>query len=453
MSRIAKICEQYPVRLMTLLMGSTVLVALLLYAHAATSADVMALVSPEKRPAVGQLSKMATLGKRIFHDVALSASGQQSCATCHVPNRAFTANDDQPVPFGGGDMTLQGFRNSPTLLYAQFTPTFGQLPGIPPFGGMMWDGRAAGLAEQATLPFTSPAEMANATTADVRQRLLARPYVDLFKEVFGKPVLNNADDTVKAMGRAVAAYEQEDPEFAPFSSKFDRVSQGRAQFNAQELRGLQLFNAPAKGNCASCHSSSPVNTSLPALFTSATYHNNGAPRNWNIAHNRDNIAAPSFVPQNGLTLGAPFHKFYDLGLCGPFRADFAGQAEKCGMFKSPTLRNVAIKQFYFHNGVFKNLQQVVDFYVTRDITPTKWYIKADGMTPDIRFNDLPLAYAAHVPTNKAPFLPLNGRPRLTETEINDVVVFMCTLTDGYNPSEPAGYRYPAQCKKAAGMVS
>ncbi|MGO8212825.1 cytochrome-c peroxidase, partial [Rhizobium ruizarguesonis] len=65
--------------------------------------------------------------------------------------------------------------------------------------------------------------------------------------------------------------------------------------------------------------------------------------------------------------------YHDLGLCGPQRTDFAGRSEYCGLFRTPTLRNVALKQSFFHNGYFHSLRDVVSFYATRDSDPGRWY--------------------------------------------------------------------------------
>ncbi|MGT2429038.1 cytochrome c peroxidase [Cupriavidus basilensis] len=73
---------------------------------------------------------------------ALSVSGKQSCATCHVESRAHAANDGLAVPLGGPGMDLPGFRNAPSLVYAQFTPAFSFQPDGTPVGGLFRDGRA-----------------------------------------------------------------------------------------------------------------------------------------------------------------------------------------------------------------------------------------------------------------------------------------------------------------------
>src|SRR5579883_2634068 len=96
-------------------------------------------------------SALAQAGKALFFDKSLSASGQQSCGTCHVPTRAFTADPSTdhglPVPLGGIHMDQTGFRNTPSLMYASFTPPFSLKNGA--VGGFFRDGRASSLATQA----------------------------------------------------------------------------------------------------------------------------------------------------------------------------------------------------------------------------------------------------------------------------------------------------------------
>jgi len=119
-----------------------------------------------------------------------------------------------------------------------------------------------------------------------------------------------------------------------------------------------------------------------------------------------------------------------MGLCGPLRLDLKSKTEYCGMFRTPTLRNVALRKSYFHNGSFHSLRKVVEFYVSRDITPEKWYSRtADGKVNI--YDDLPAQYHKNINVDP-PFAPLPGnKPRLSTSEITDVVAFLNTLTDGY----------------------
>ena len=416
---------------------------------AAWAADPAAAPPP---PAVAPptLSPAAAVGRALFGDVALSASGRQSCASCHSPAAAFSAPNAAPTQFGGGSLTLQGLRNSPSIAYASLTPPFTlntapPPPGRPPraVGGLMLDGRVATLAAQAQLPFITAFEMGNQNAAEVTQRLKQRPYLAQFSQVYGAATLNNPDATLRAMGQAIAAFEVESVGFHPFTSKYDAYLVGQATLSANEAAGLKLFTDPNKGRCAACHSAAPVN-GQPALFTDRSYHAIGVPRNWAIAYNNDSTALPAFVPANGASLGAPGHNYYDMGLCGPVRTDLSARTDLCGLFKVPTLRNVALKATYFHNGVFNNLPDVLAFYTTRNSNPARWYKQADG-SPDQLYNDLPKAYAQNVEPRGA---NISLIPSLNPAEIKQVISFLCTLTDGFDPKHPAAYSNPAQCQAA-----
>jgi cytochrome c peroxidase len=140
----------------------------------------------------------------------------------------------------------------------------------------------------------------------------------------------------------------------------------------------------------------------------------------------------------------------------------------------PTLRNIAITAPYFHNGAFSDLHRVVEWYVTRDINNDTannpnpapagpggnpymavgtFYLTASG-TPDLdEYNDLPADYDANVNVGEVPYTPptFGGgqAPTLTAAEIDEVVAFLCTLTDGFDPNNPTAYTVPAQCQPEA----
>ena len=103
----------------------------------------------------------------------------------------------------------------------------------------------------------------------------------------------------------------------------------------------------------------------------------------------------------------------------------------CGLFKTPTLRNVATRQTFFHNGEFHSLEDVVRFYVERETRPEKWYPhKSDGTVE--MYDDLPPSHRVNVDISDAPFTGHRGdKPALNDQEIKDVVAFLRTLTDNY----------------------
>ena len=387
---------------------------------------------------------MARVGQLIFNDTALSVSGKQACSTCHVSSNAFAATDGLSTPLGGPNMDERGLRSAPSLMYASFIPAFHYGSDGSPLGGLFRDGRAATLQAQAQQPFVTSFEMANATPSDVLDKLKTRPYISQFTAVFGPDVLNDPTAALASIGSALAQYETEDAEFHPFSSKFDAVQAGKAQFTAAEQAGFALFVNPTKGNCTACHPATK-NGSIPAMFTDFSYDNIGIPRNWTIPSNQA-ASKLAYVPINGTTLGSPNYSYYDMGLCGPLRMDGIATS-LCGQFRVPTLRNVALKQHVFHNGEFSNLSDAVTWYATRDTNPTHWYRTEDGSSADVAYNDLPQIYDANINIVEVPYNPLIA-PTLTASEINSIVVFLCTLTDGYDPSNPTAAPNPAQCQAA-----
>jgi cytochrome c peroxidase len=364
--------------------------------------------------AVTSFSPGAALGEKIFSDVSLSASGRQSCATCHSPDNAHGPTNDLAVQLGGPNGDVPGFRASPSLRYMQQTPAFHFEADGTPVGGFDRDGRAQTLQEQAERPFLAPHEMANASKADVVARLQRASYAAQFRATFGDHIFDNVEQAFSRVQFALQQFENEDPRFHPFDSKYDLFLAGKATLSDAELRGLALFNDPNKGNCAACHTSARGADGSAPLFTDFSYDNLGVPRNARIPATQD----PAY---------------FDLGLCGPDRTDLSARLDLCGAFKVPTLRNVATRKVFFHNGAFTNLTDVVRFYVTRDTNPERWYpVNADG-TVD-KFNDLPPALRGNVNTTEVPYNRRPGMaPALNEAEIADLVQFLGTLTDGYQP--------------------
>ena len=376
-----------------------------------------------ERPATGdgsssppQLSAAARIGELAFKDPSLSASGRMSCQSCHDPAfghgpSPFNTITAGPVALGGADLNQPGTRAVPSINYLRFNKAFHFAKDGTPTGGFFWDGRAQSLADQAGQPLLNPAEMANASKPDVVAKLARAGYAEQFRVVFGADVFDDPEVAYARLAYAIAQYQQEDPDFAPFSSKFDAFQNGRAELTAQELRGLALFNAPNKGNCAACHSSLATD-GHPPLFTDFSYDNLGLPRNAAIPANAD-----------------PAHT--DLGLCQSSALQGAQRPDLCGSFKVPSLRNVARKRCLFHNCAFTDLAQAVRFYVSRDTQPQAWY-PPDAQGQVVAYNDLPAAYRQYVNTAEAPYdRRLGQAPALTEAEIDDLVAFLSTLSDGW----------------------
>lgn len=363
-----------------------------------------------------QLSAAARIGELAFKDPSLSASGRMSCQSCHDPAfghgpSPFNAITAGPVALGGAGLDQPGIRAVPSINYLRFNKAFHFAKDGTPTGGFFWDGRAQNLAEQAAEPLLNPAEMANTSKQDVVAKLIRTSYAGQFRALFGADVFDDPDTAYSRLVHAIAQYQLEDPDFAPFSSKFDAFQNGRTELTAQELRGLALFNAPNKGNCAACHSSLPAD-GHPALFTDFSYDNLGLPRNAAIPANTD-----------------PAHA--DLGLCQSSALQGKQRPDLCGSFKVPSLRNVAGRRCLFHNCAFTDLTQAVRFYVSRDTQPQAWY-PPDAQGRVDAYNDLPAEYRQYVNTTEAPYDRRPGQAAaLSNNEIDDLVAFLATLSDGW----------------------
>jgi cytochrome c peroxidase len=358
------------------------------------------------------LSAEAALGQRAFNDTILSASERQSCASCHAAEAAHAAPNDLSVQLGGANGDVQGLRASPSLRYLAKNTAFHFDDEGTPTGGFFWDGRADSFAIQAAGPLLGAREMANGTKAAVVEKLRRAAWVDDFRALYGANALDDVDLAFDKLGQALQRFQLEDTIFNAYTSKYDAVLRGQAALSEQEERGRILFNDPAKGNCAACHPSAKNPDGSHPLFTDFTYDNLGVPRNTEIAANAD----PAY---------------FDLGLCG--RADLADRTDLCGAFKVPSLRNVALRRVFFHNGKFKSLKDALTFYVRRDTDPAKWYpLNADGSVN--KFDDLPGAFKVNVNTSEAPYDRKSGdAPALSDAEIDDVIAFLRTLSDGWQP--------------------
>ena len=135
------------------------------------------------------------------------------------------------------------------------------------------------------------------------------------------------------------------------------------------------------------------------------------------------------MPRNRALAANRDPRFFDLGACGPWRTDLSGRDAFCGLFRTPTLRNVATRRTFFHNGIYRSLDEVLHFYVERDTNPERFYPVVAARVR--KFDDLPKRYWDNINT-EPPFDRRRGdRPALDDSEIRDVIAFLHTLTDGY----------------------
>ena len=250
-------------------------------------------------------SEAIALGRELFYEKRLSKNNTVSCASCHDSSMGFT--DGRKVSTGAGG--LSGIRNAPTLLNTAYYPVF------------FWDGRAKTLEEQAGVPISDPIEMNQAHEVSV-SKVAKVKYKGDFERTFGSGKV-----TIEKVEMALASFERT---LLSGNSPFDRYMYAgdRNALSAAAIRGFSIFTAPARGNCVACHAMGQGNT----RFTDDQFHNLG-------------------VGYDG-----------DAGFKDPGRFTVTHQEADRGAFRTPTLRNIAITAPYMHDGSFKTLRDVVDFY-------------------------------------------------------------------------------------------
>jgi cytochrome c peroxidase len=247
------------------------------------------------------------LGRLLYYDPILSADSTISCASCHSPEAAFA--DARPVSIGVDGK--KGARHSPTVINSAYNCL------------QFWDGRALTLEEQAKGPIANPVEMAT-THAEVVRRLQADPkYVARFKQAWGTEQIS-----IDLVVNSIASFERT---VLSGNSPFDRFYYGhdKRALSASAQRGLKLFVDPKKGNCEVCHTIGKEY----ALLTDNKFHNLGIG-----ADTRGNMV--------------------DLG-----RYDQTKNEADWGAFKTPTLRNLAHREPYMHDGTFPTLKDALGHYI------------------------------------------------------------------------------------------
>lgn len=260
----------------------------------------------------------ATLGRVLFYDKNLSANGTIACASCHKQANGFGDDERFSMGFEGG---LTG-RHSMRLVNARFYDA----------GKFFWDERAATLEEQVLMPMQDPVEM-GMTLPEVVAAVEAQDYAaPLFTDAFGDETVTT-DRIAKALAQFVRS-------MVSFAAKYD---EGRNQvmgplddfpnFTAEENLGKQLFFAQnlAAPSCAACHLSEAFVAPMLAPNATTIGTNNGLDANTSSDH----------------------------GIGG-----FTGNNAHNGKFKVPSLRNVALRAPYMHDGRFATLDEVVDHYST-----------------------------------------------------------------------------------------
>lgn len=281
------------------------------------------------------------LGRMLFHDPILSKDSTQSCESCHNQDFAFTDSGNR---FSEGVDGSIGERTSQPIVNIAWSDRF------------FWDGRAETLEEQVRDPIINPIEM-KLPSMDVAVDRLERhdDYPDMIFEAFGDEEVKE-EHILKSIAQFMRIIISSD-------SPFDRWRRGEGQISEAAQRGFNLFNAEIGegGDCFHCHGT--------ALFTDHQFRNNAL----------DSV-------------------FDDPGLAG-----VTGDESDMGLFKTPTLRNVAVSGPYMHDGRFETLEEVMEHYNSGGV---------ESPTVD-------------------PFMKGTGRGglNLTEREKQDIIAFLESLTD------------------------
>jgi len=288
------------------------------------------------------------LGKLLFNDPVLSGDNSRSCASCHHSDKAFTDGLEKSISLDGKSLVK---RNTPTLTHIAFQRVF------------FSDSRVNYLEDQAVAVIINENEMHGSLTKSVAALKKEATYVAKFQKAFPKKEIDEF-----GIKNALASYIRS---LSNYDSKFDEFMSREEKFDMDEIAGFNLFTGKAK--CATCHFIPLTNGTVP----------------------------PSFMKSESEVLGVPDkHKKLDADL-GKFQ--LTKSEIHRNSFKTPTLRNVLLTAPYMHNGVFKTLEEVIDFY-------------NDGGGNGLGFN---------LPNQTLPKDKLN----LTDLEKKQLIAFMKSLTD------------------------
>ncbi|WP_396634617.1 cytochrome-c peroxidase [Maribacter sp. R86514] len=309
----------------------------------------MKMFSTQRAPDITE--ERIELGRQLFNDKDLSGSGTISCATCHVKEKAFT--DGHKIAKGINGQDLQ--RNSPTLTYAVYQRS------------LFYDGRADGLEDQ-IVGVTNNENEFHIDLEQLEEKIQAK---SAYKVQFDS--LYDGKITDMNVRNAIATYIRS---LAPFDSKFDRnMNNLEETMTDEEVKGFNLFMG--KAACATCHFPPAFNGTVPPKYMESEFENLGVPKNASFENP---------------VLDDDWGQYY------PYEVE-----EKKHFFKTSTVRNVDLTGPYMHNGVYKTLEEVVEFYNVGG---------GQGMGLDVPYQTLP-----------------SDSLNLTNTESKAIIAFMKTLTD------------------------
>jgi cytochrome c peroxidase len=425
-------------------------------------------------PPDNQVQQVELLGKLLLYDKQLSVNRNEACAFCHMPEAGFTGPVSElnrtTAAYPGSVRSRFSNRKPQTHAYAPLSPVLHYNPGQGDLvGGNFWDMRATGrrlgnpAAEQAQGPPTNPVEMGLPDIACAVYRASQRPYRAMFERLWGEQAFaiawpsdveqvcdrpgpppagdalpvhlgpldrGRAGTTFDQMAQSIAGYEAS-AEVTAFTSKYDAVLAGKAQFTPREQEGYALFRGKAK--CNACHRDGGPGED--PLFTDFTASNIGTPANRRLPYYSENrpdalgyVANPagsSFVDGGVGSFLAGGHLLSQPSAVDARWLNLAPGNQ--ARMQVPTLRNVdkrpypAFVKAYGHNGYFTSLKAIMHFYNTRDVLPR------------CQPNDVGEGTACWPAPESTDNMNTSrvGRLGLSDAEEDAIVSFMQTLTDGF----------------------
>lgn len=262
-------------------------------------------------------AEKVALGRRLFFDRNLSLTGEVSCASCHDVDRGGGVDG---LPTSTGIRSQKGGRNAPTVWNAAFQSV------------LFWDGRAKSLEEQAKGPPLNPIEMGMSSPEAVVRRVEEdSSYRQLFDLAFNV----GAEITFDRIAQAIAAYERT---LITPDTPYDRFVLGdKHALSSAQLRGMALFQTTG---CVRCH--------MGPNFSAASVTESGSPYR--------------LFPANASAYETRYRLTQDTGALPP--------GSERGMWRVPSLRNVALTAPYFHNGAVSSLEEAVRVMATVQLGAT-----------------------------------------------------------------------------------
>jgi len=318
------------------------------------SKNAISLASFSRGTGDANARQLAAIGKELFFEKALSGNLSRSCATCHNPEKFFTDGLVKSKTLDGKGVVM---RNAPSLYYAAWQYS------------QFYDGRATSLEEQIKAVLQNPLEMdANPDTV-LRRLNESAHYRSIFRTAWPDATRIGLDQVTVAL----AAYEQT---LAPFNSPFDRYIGGDTlAMNASQKKGFNLFMG--KAQCGTCHFAPLFNGLLPPYYEVSEVEVLGVPQ-------RDAKGVKRMDTDSGR------YRFFPISFNN-------------GAFKTTTVRNAAMTAPYMHNGVFRSLDEVLDFYN-----------KGGGKGMGLKVETQTLS---------------DKELQLTKQETRDIIAFLNALTD------------------------